>query len=186
MFEIFIFLGVFILILILMYNSLINKKNEVENIFASVDTTLKKRFDLIPNLVQSVSKYMEHEKSLLEKITELRSSAMKPGIGEKEKIAIDKKMSSILGSIMIAVENYPDLKANENVMHLQRTLHEVEAQIAAARRAYNQAVTNYNNAIEMIPTNIMASMMKYERKDVFEIAENERGSVSVKELFEES
>ena len=181
-----IIIGVLVLILVLMYNNLVSKKNEVENIFASVDTTLKKRFDLIPNLVQSVSKYMEHEKSILEKITELRSKAMKPDIDQSQKIAMDKQMSSLLGSIMIAVENYPDLKANENVIHLQHTLHEVEAQIAAARRAYNQAVTNYNNAIEMIPTNIMASMMKYERKDVFEISEDERENVIVKDLFKES
>jgi len=84
---------------------------------------------------------------------------------------------------MIAVENYPDLKANENVMHLQATLNEVETQISAARRAYNQAVTDYNNAIEMIPTNFMASMMNYRKKEVFEISEGERENINVKELF---
>ncbi len=178
-----IILGVVAVILILMYNSLVSKKNQVQNIFASVDTQLKKRYDLIPNLVASVSKYMEHEKSLLSEVTKLRSEANKPNISDEHKIALDAKVSSALGSIMIAVENYPELKANENVMHLQGTLNEVEAQISAARRTYNQAVTDYNNAIEMIPTNFMASMMNYRRKEVFEIIESERKNINVKELF---
>ena len=171
------------IILVLMYNSLVAKKNQVENIFASIDTQLKKRYDLIPNLVASVSKYMDHEKSLLTEITKLRSDANKPNLSEKQKIDLDAKITKALGSIMIAVENYPDLKANENVMHLQRSLNEVEEQIAAARRAYNQAVTDYNNALEMIPTNFMASMMGYKEKDVFVISENERKNVNVSELF---
>ncbi|MDH4944250.1 LemA family protein [Sulfurimonas sp. C5] len=171
------------IILVLMYNSLVSKKNQVENIFASIDTQLKKRYDLIPNLVASVSKYMEHEKSLLEEVTKLRSEANKPNISDHDKIQLDAKITSALGSIMVAVENYPDLKANENVMHLQRTLNEVEEQISAARRAYNQAVTDYNNAIEMIPTNFMASLMNYVRKEVFEIPDTQRQNVNVKELF---
>ena len=172
------------IVLVLMYNSLVSKKNQVENIFASVDTQLKKRYDLIPNLVATVSKYMEHEKSLFTEVTKLRAEANKPNISDEHKIALDAKMTSALGSIMIAVENYPDLKANENVMHLQRSLNEVEEQIAASRRAYNQAVTDYNNAIEMIPTNFMASAMNYRRKEVFEITESERKNVNVKELFD--
>jgi LemA protein len=171
------------LVLILMYNSLVAKKNQVENIFASVDTVLKKRYDLIPNLVATVSKYMDHEKSLLTEVTKLRAEANKPNISDEHKIALDAKISSALGSIMIAVENYPDLKANENVMHLQGTLNEIEEQLSAARRAYNQAVTDYNNALEMIPTNFLASAMAYKRKEVFEIVEAQRKNVNVKELF---
>jgi len=178
-----IILIVVVIVLVLMYNSLVAKKNQVENIFASVDTQLKKRYDLIPNLVASVSKYMEHEKSILEEVTQLRADANKPNISDEQKIALDAKVSSALGSIMVAVENYPELKANENVMHLQHSLHEVEEQISAARRAYNQAVTDYNNALEMIPTNFMASAMNYRRKEVFEITESERKNVNVKELF---
>lgn len=174
---------VILVILILMYNSLVGKKNEVENIFGGVDATLKKRFDLIPNLVASVERYMEHEKSILEKVTELRSQAMKPGLSDSEKIALDAKLTTALGSIAIAMENYPDLKANENIMHLQRSLHEVEEQISAARRAYNQAVTDFNNAIEMFPTNLMASWMHLERKAVFEITQTERQNVDVGALF---
>ena len=170
-------------ILILMYNSLVAKKNQVENIFAGVDTVLKKRYDLIPNLVASLSKYMEHEKTLLQEVTKLRSEATKPNISDEQKIALDAKVTSALGSIMVAVEDYPELKANESIMHLQHTLHEVEEQISAARRAYNQAVTDYNNAIEMIPTNFMASLMNYGRKEVFEISKIERENINVKELF---
>ncbi|MFT7861112.1 MAG: LemA family protein [Sulfurimonas sp.] len=171
------------IILVLMYNSLVSKKNQVENIFASIDTQLKKRYDLIPNLVASVSKYMEHEKTTLQEVTKLRAQATKPNISDEQKIHLDAKITSALGSIMVAVEDYPDLKANENVMHLQHSLYEVEEQISAARRAYNQAVTDYNNAIEMIPTNFMASAMSYTRKEVFEIPDTERKNVNVKELF---
>ncbi len=172
------------LIIVLMYNSLISKKNQVDNIFGSVDAILKKRYNLIPNLVASVQEYMEHEKSILKDITELRSKANKPNLSDDEKIELDTKVSSALHSIMVAVENYPNLKANENVMQLQRALNEIEEQISAARRAYNQAVTDYNNAIEMFPTNFMASAMNYKRKRVFEIQENERKNIDVKNLFE--
>ncbi|HLD22748.1 MAG TPA: LemA family protein [Sulfuricurvum sp.] len=178
-----ILLGVLALIAVLMYNSLIGKKNQVENIFAGVDAVLKKRFDLIPNLVASVSQYMEHEKSTLEKVTEYRAQAMKPGISDETKIALDAKLTSALGAINIAMEAYPDLKANENVMHLQRSLNEIEEQISAARRAYNQAVTDLNNAIEMFPTNLMAGWMNLQRRAVFEITTNERQNVDVGALF---
>jgi len=174
---------VIVLALVLMYNSLVSKKNQVQNIFASVDTLLKKRYDLIPNLVATVSKYMEHEKSLLSEVTKLRTQANDTNISDEHKIALDAKMSSALGSIMVAVENYPELKANENVMHLQATLSEVEEQISAARRAYNQAVTDYNNALEMLPTNFMASAMNYKPKKVFEIVEAQRQNIDVKQLF---
>jgi LemA protein len=178
-------IAVLIVIVVLMYNSLVAKKNQVDNIFSGVDAVLKKRYNLIPNLVSSVQQYMQHEKGILEKVTELRAQAMQPGISDEQKIMLDRQITSALGNIMVAVENYPELKANENIMHLQRTLSEVEAQIAAARRAYNQAVTDYNNAIEMIPTNILANMMHYTRKQVFEISEDERKNVNVKELFKQ-
>ncbi len=180
----FIVVIVIVIIVVLMYNSLISKKNQVQNIFASVDTILKKRYNLIPNLVASVQEYMKHEKSILEDVTKLRSMANKPNLSDEQKIELDAKVSSALRSIMVAVENYPNLKANENVMHLQRTLNEIEEQISAARRAYNQAVTDYNNAIEMFPTNFMASMMHYKPKKVFEIQEAQRKNIDVKELFD--
>ena len=126
---------------------------------------------------------MEHEKSTLEKVTEYRAQAMKPGISNDQKIALDAKLTSALGAINIAMEAYPDLKANENVMHLQRSLNEIEEQISAARRAYNQAVTDLNNAIEMFPTNIVAGWMNLQRRAVFEITVSERQNVDVNALF---
>jgi LemA protein len=176
-------LGAVALIAILMYNSLIGKKNQVDNIFAGVDAVLKKRFDLIPNLVASLERYMEHEKSTLEKVTEFRAQAMKPGISDNAKIALDAKLSAALGSITVAMEAYPDLKANENVMHLMRSLNEIEEQISAARRAYNQSVTDLNNAIEMFPTNLIAGWMNLQRRAVFEITTTERQNVDVNALF---
>ena len=175
---------IIVLILVLMYNSLVNKKNQVENIFASVDTQLKKRYDLIPNLIASVKEYMAHEEKVLDNVTGLRSQAIRHNLPENEIIALDAKMSSALGSLMIAVEAYPDLKANKNVLQLQASLNEVEEQIQAARRAYNQAVTDYNNAIEMIPSNLMAKAMGYIKKDVFSIQETQKENINVRELFD--
>lgn len=168
---------------ILMYNSLISKKNQVDNIFASVDTVLKKRFDLIPNLVSSVEKYMDHEKEILTKVTQLRSQAMQSGISDEEKISLDAKLTDALKSINIAMEAYPDLKANQNVIHLQQSLNEIEEQISAARRAYNQSVTDLHNAIEMFPTNIIANFMGLEHRALFEINSNERQNINIGKLF---
>ena len=165
------------------YNRLIRLRNEITNAFAQIDVQLKRRFDLIPNLVASVERYMEHEKSTLEKITEYRAQAMKSGISDDAKIALDAKISAALGSITVAMEAYPDLKANENVMHLMRSLNEIEEQISAARRAYNQSVTDLNNAIEMFPTNLIAGWMNLSRRAVFEITVAERQNVDVNALF---
>jgi LemA protein len=169
-------------ILILMYNSLISKKNMIENMEGAIDALLKKRRDLIPNLVASVKAYMTHEKSLLEEITRLRSEALEVK-DLNEKMQIENRLSQLLGNLFMNVENYPELKASANVLQLQETLTELEEQISAARRAYNQAVTDYNNAIEMFPTNIMASFMKLQRKKVFEIPQSERENVNVGDLF---
>jgi LemA protein len=168
---------VVLLIPILIYNSLIGRKNQVLNVFGTIDALLKKRYDLIPNLVSTVKGYMQHERALLEQITKTRADAMADRLSDDEKVELDNIASKVLGDIMVAVENYPDLKANENFMHLQRTLTELEEQISAARRAYNASVTDYNNAVEMFPTNIVASMMNYKRRKFFEISEKERENV---------
>jgi len=172
-----------VLSVVIMYNSLISKKNQVENVFGSMDAMLKKRYDLIPNLVSTVQTYMKHERGTLTEITELRAKALSGGLSSDERVDLDNKIMKSLGGIMVAVENYPDLKANQNFLQLQGSLNEVEEQISAARRAYNAAVTSYNNASEMFPTNMLASMMNYKRKQVFEISEAERKNVDVKDLF---
>jgi len=144
---------------------------------------LKKRYDLIPNLVSTVQTYMQHEKGTLTEITEMRAKAVSGNLSSDEKVGLENKLTKALGGIMVAVENYPDLKANQNFMQLQGSLNEIEEQISAARRAYNQSVTNYNNAVEMLPTNMVAAMLGYKRKKVFEIEEAQRKNVNVGELF---
>lgn len=181
---IFLIIGaVLALIALMIYNGLIRKKNEVENAFGGMDVQLKKRYDLIPNIVSTVKQYASHEKDLLEQVTKLRAQAVSGNLSNDEKVAVDNQISGAMRGIMVAVENYPDLKANENFLHLQRTLNEVESQISASRRAYNAAVTDYNNGVETFPANIMAGMMGFKRKEVFEIPETERANVNVKDLF---
>lgn len=171
------------LIIMSMYNGLIRKKNEVDNAFGGMDVQLKKRYDLIPNLISTVKQYMTHERELLTKVTELRAQAMKTDLSNEAKVDIDNQITSGMKGIMVAVENYPDLKANENFLNLQRTMNEVESQISAARRAYNAAVTDFNNGVQMFPSSIIAGMMKLVTKKVFEIPEVQRENVSAKDLF---
>ncbi|MFQ3610916.1 MAG: LemA family protein [Fimbriimonadales bacterium] len=174
-----------LLVYIVMYNSLIGKKNQVEYAFSGIDVQLKKRHDLIPNLVATVRQYMEHERGLLERITELRARAISPNLSEGERMEVESALSGALRNLMISVENYPVLKANENFLHLQASLNEIEEQISAARRTYNAAVTDYNNAIEMFPTNIVASTMGLRRRAVFEAQEAERATPNVSQLFKQ-
>ena len=168
---------------ILIYNSLVGRKNQVLNVFGTIDALLKKRYDLIPNLVATVKGYMQHERTLLAEVTEMRAKAISDRISDDEKVELDNKVTKALSRILLAVENYPDLKASDNFMHLQRTLTELEEQISAARRAYNAAVTDYNNAVEMFPTNIVASMVNYKRRKFFEISEKERQVVDAGKAF---
>ncbi len=173
----------FLLIVISIFNSLTNKKNQVANAFGTIDVQLKNRYDLIPNLVATVQQYATHERELLSKITDLRTRALQQNVTPEDRVNLDNQISSALSGLMVAVENYPDLKASQNFIDLQRALNEVESQIAAARRAYNAAVTDYNNAIEMFPGKLMAGMMLLKTKQVFTATETERGNVNVKNLF---
>jgi LemA protein len=170
---------VILLVPVILYNSLIGKRNQVRNIFATTDALLKKRFDLIPNLVATVKGYADHERRLLEDITKARAGRGWDQISDNEKVEMDNAFTKAVGGVMLAVENYPDLKAGENFLHLQRTLNELEEQISAARRAYNASVTDYNNAVEMFPTNIIASMAGFQRKNFFEIPDTERQAPAV-------
>lgn len=172
-----------ILLIIVLYNNLISKKNEVDNAYASVDVQLKMRYDLIPNLVASVKKYAEHERTLLEEITALRTKVLSDTVSPDEKITLDNEISQGMKSILVAVENYPDLKASETFVSLQKSLNEVESQISASRRAYNAQVTLYNNSVQIFPSNIMALIIGFKRKPVFVIPEEQRQNVDVKELL---
>lgn len=178
-----IILIVLILIGIGMYNSLIGKKNQVTNAFSAIDVMLKKRFDLLPNLIETVKQYMNYEEGILSKIVELRSKATSTNISNAEKLEIDRQLSAGVRGLMLNVENYPDLKANQNFLNLQSTWTESEEQIAAARRTYNASVTDYNNAIMMFPGSIIAGMMNYQPINVLENTEEERKNISAKDLF---
>ena len=167
----------------LLYNSLISKRNQVKNVFASIDALLKKRYDLIPNLVAAVQEYMKHERGVLTQITEMRARAVSGTLSDEEKLKTGQEVSKLLAGIRVAVENYPDLKANQNFLQLQGSINEVEEQISAARRAYNAAVTEYHNALEMFPTNLLASLGQFQRVQWFEAAPEERAAADVKGLF---
>lgn len=160
----------------LLYNSVIGKKNEVDNAMGGLDAQLKQRYDLVPNLVSCVKTYMQHEASTLEKIVELRQG--------KDKQELNRELSSSLSGIMVRAEQYPELKANQNFQELQRSLLNIEENIAASRRFFNAAVTDYNNALEMFPSNIVARMMNLQKKEVFNIPEMERKNVNVQSLFD--
>jgi LemA protein len=172
----------FLIIPIIIYNGLIHKRNMVDNAFASIDAMLKKRYDLIPNLVNTVKTYMTHEKETLTKITELRAKALANGDPDTQ-AQVDQEMTGLMRSIMVAVENYPQLKANENFMQLQASLNNIEEQIAAARRAYNAAVTTYNTAIQIFPNSIIANMKHFKPRELFVIPAEERKNVDVGSLF---
>ncbi len=172
------------LIFLAIYNSLVGRKNQVENVFASIDALLKKRTDLIPNLVASVKEYMGHEAGVITKVTELRAKATSGALTPDEQLSVNKELGQALRGLMVSVEAYPNLKANENFLQLQASLNEVEEQLSAARRAFNASVTDYNNAVEMFPSNIVAGMIGYQRRQLFEITDEERKTPHVKEMLQ--
>lgn len=162
-------------------NSLIAKKNRVKQCKSGICVALKQRNDLIPNLVASVKAYMGHENEILTRIAELRSRVS--NASESEQIKGGTEISSLLGKLNVAVENYPELKANEQFHHLQCQIAEMENEIQAIRRTYNAAVTDYNNAIKMFPSSIIASWHRHEQQELVEFPETEMAAVNVKELF---
>jgi len=177
-------IGAAVLFFVILYNGLVAKKNQVSNVFGTIDALLKKRYDLIPNLVATVKQYMQHEHDTLTEIADLRARGVAGNLPDADKVQLENRLSRMLGGILVAVENYPQLKADENFRQLQGSLNEVEEQISAARRAYNAAVTDYNNALEMFPTNVVASMLNYQRRALFEIPPAERQNVNVGKLFQ--
>lgn len=166
-----------------LYNGLVAKKNDVERSFSSIDVILKKRIDLIPNLVASVQNYMKFEQQTLTEVTRLRSQVMTGGTTRNQRLDLENQISRSLGNILALAESYPELKSNVQFVQLQTTIYEVEEQLSAARRFYNSAVTEYNNAIEMFPSNLIASSMSYQPRRLFEATEQERQNVDVNALF---
>ncbi len=171
-----------LLFIIFLYNSLIYKKNQIDNITGSIDTLLKKRFDLIPNLVEAVKQYMNYENKLIKDVVELRSKASAVS-NLKSKLELEDELKEKLDILFVNFENYPDLKTSNNLLQLQLELSDIESQISAARRTYSQVVTEFNNTLEMFPTNIVASFLGYKRREVFFIPEGERKNIDLRNLF---
>lgn len=168
---------------IALFNTLIARKNEVKNAFATIDAMLKKRFDLIPNIVATIKESTKFETSTLEKVIAMRQQVGTGTLTPQQLGKIDQEATGAIRSFMVQVEAYPDLKSSNNFAQLQAALQEVEDQLAAARRSYNAAVTNLNNSIEMFPTNIVAGMMSLKQEALLAIPETERKNVNVGELF---
>lgn len=165
---------------IITYNKLIKLNNETKEGFSTMDVYLKKRWDLIPNIVQVVKGYAKHEKDTLKEIVELRNSVKSyDKLTDEEKIKTNEQMSNGLNRLMALAEAYPDLKANDNFLSLQSDLSGIEDEIAQARKYYNAVVRNFNNKVEMIPSNIVAKILGYKPKSMFEANANERENVKV-------
>ncbi|UCD50888.1 MAG: LemA family protein [Phycisphaerales bacterium] len=178
-----VFFGVaFLLVLFVIgiYNSLVRLRNQVDNAWSQIDVQLKRRHDLIPNLVETAKGYMKHERETFEAITEARSKAMGAG-NVADAAKAEGQLAEALSKFMLVVENYPDLKANQNFLSLQEELSSTENKIAFARQSYNDQVLFFNNKIEMFPSNIIAGMFSFKKRDFFEVetaAEREAPKVS--------
>ena len=160
------------------YNRLVSNKNSLDESFSTMDVYLKKRWDLIPNLVETVKGYAKHEKDLFKEVTELRSKSYQD-LSIDEKNEINKKLTTTLNKLIAVAENYPELKANENFLDLSHELKNTEQDIANARKYYNANVRVYNNQIMIFPSNIIAKIFKFEKASMFEIEETERQNVKV-------
>lgn len=178
-------IGIVVIVLLLAfvigtYNKLIRGKITVDEAFATMDVYLKKRFDLIPNLVETVKGYAKHEESTLAEIVGLRNQNY-DSMSEEEKIQSGAAMSKMVPQIMALAEQYPDLKANQNFLDLSRQLGQIEDDISSSRRYYNGAVKQYNFTVQMFPGNLIAGLFHFETKRMFEVESTaERQNVQVK------
>ena len=172
---------VLVIVVIALSNGLVVARQKVRNAWSQIDVQLQRRFDLIPNLVESVKGYMTHEKGVLSQVTELRTSwSNAQSVGEKAKL--DNELSSTLKTIMALSENYPDLKASQNFSELQEELRATENKISFSRQFYNDSVTMYNTKLEVIPTNIIASIFHFKPEELFK-TESEEARENVKVDF---
>ena len=163
----------FALFVVLMYNSLVRMRNRQEEAWSDIDVQLKRRYDLIPNLVSTVKGYAKHEQETLRTVTEMRTRALAAD-GVKEKGKAEDMLSGALKTIFAVAENYPDLKASENFVELQRELSDTENKIQAARRFYNNTVQDLNTAVQVFPKNVVANMFGFKAEEFFEIADEEK------------
>lgn len=160
------------------YNSLVKLRNRVKNAWSQISVQLKRRHDLIPNLVETAKGYMKHERETLENVVKARNMAMAAqGVGEAAQA--ENMLSQTLKSLFAVVENYPDLKANQNMMQLQEELTSTENRISFARQHYNDSVMTFNNGIQMFPRNIIAGMFNFREEEFFEVPEEEKETPKV-------
>ena len=164
--------------IVAVYNGLIRLKNRVDEAWSDIGVQLKRRYDLIPNLINTVKGYAAHEKELFEKVTEARTAAMGAQTPHDKEQA-ENMLSGTLKSLFAVAEAYPDLKANQNFLELQRELTDTEDKIQASRRFYNGNVRDFNTKIEVFPNNIIASMLKFVKREFFQIEEGEKEVVKV-------
>ncbi len=168
------------------YTSVIKAKNKVQEAFASIDVQLKKRYDLIPNVLTVASKFMEHERTLLENLTNLRTQAVKlPSNLENSarKFELENQINQCLKNLRIAVENYPQLKSDQTMINAMNTFQDVEEHIAAARRFYNSAALELNNLVEIFPSSVVANAMNIQKVEFFQSEEKERRPISAEDFL---
>ena len=160
------------------YNGFVKLRNKIDEAFATMDVYLKKRWDLIPNIIETVKGYAKHEKDILEVVIKLRNSAY-DNMSEEDKINNNNKLTKEINKIMAIAEAYPELKANDNFKELSKELSKVEEDIANSRKYYNATVRDYNNKVEMFPSNVVAKIFGYKVKTMFEANTEERENVKV-------
>lgn len=181
--NIWLIVGIVIVVLIVLwiistYNNLVVLRNRVKDQWAQIDVQLKRRFDLIPNLVETIKGYTKHESETLEGVIKARNTFLSANTPEDEMKA-NGELTNAISKLFALTESYPDLKANTNFVDLQNQLQETEGKIASARQFYNDVVMEYNNKIEMVPSNIVASLFKFKQEAFFEANETERENVKV-------
>ena len=176
-----IILVVIVVYLIAIYNGLVASRQKVKNAWSQIDVQLQRRFDLIPNFIETVKGYMAHEKDTLVKVTELRTSWASANTVD-EKAHLNNELSSTLKTIMAVSENYPDLKANQNFLDLQEELRNTENKISFSRQFYNDSVTSYNTKLEVFPSNLVANLFKFTSESLF-AAESDEARKNVKVDF---
>ena len=163
------------------YNGLISRRNRAKEAISDIDVQTKRRYDLIPNLIETVKGYMTHEKTILENVTKARTAAQSAGGNPLDKVQAENVLSSTLKTLFAVSENYPELKANANFLELQRELADTENKIQAARRFYNSTVMELNNKIQSFPSNIIANAFRFREEKFFEVSsEAEKQPVAVK------
>jgi len=170
--ELWIILGIIVVLVVFIigiYNALVRSRNETKNSWAQIDVQLKRRYDLIPNLIETTKGYMKHERETLESVTRARQQAIDLRGGIADQAKVENMLSQTLRSLFAVAENYPDLKANQNFLALQEELTSTENKIGFARQAYNDAVLRFNNKIQMFPSNIIARMFNFKESEFFEL-----------------